>query len=226
MPIKNEAKTIEKLENLSAFTTFAKKVFNDHVESVYFKQSEEHKIARKALLVTNEDSQISIANKQLLFFLSLQNLAQNVNDIYQMDRSAAKDAGMISARIRLVPRKLYDAEGKNRGYRYIKIPHVDESKLGNLRDFEFRHGNVTVLYNFADGSKLRLYTHDRASGDKAINALLTIVQDKWIQGTSEEHSYLGVPPKDRKKNEYQGEYSKGKALLVQNNHGSLYLLHL
>jgi hypothetical protein len=220
--LKDPQKTIENLENLQQFKNFAKIAFNHHVNSIYYKNTEEHKQAKRALLITDKDSQISIANKQLLLFFSLQKFEQSVEEKLLYSKDMPNDPEMISAKIKLNPSKKYTDDGKSVGCRYIKVPHVDESKLGNLRDFKFTHGNICRLYTFADKKQIKVYAISETEGNKAINALLELVQDKYKLGTAEEHGYTGIPPKDQKDVSLKGITSKGTAIHVSDKHGKLY----
>lgn len=226
-PIKNLEKTVENLENLAQFTNFAKLVFNEHVNAVYYKNSEEHVQAKKALLIKDRDSQISICNKQLLFFLSLQKLEQQVSDKFVLNSgNVDKDPSMITAEVKLNPSLKYKKDGTPTGTRQIKIPHVDESKLGNLRDFKFTHGKVAVIYSFADKKQIKVLSIDEKEGLRAINELLKIVDSKWLLGSAEEHCYMGKMPKDMKDGDLHGLTSKGTALHISDFHGKLYTVFI
>jgi hypothetical protein len=196
-PIKDLEKTVAALEGVAFFRNFAKLTFNRHVEAVYYKNSDTHTEARRALLITDKDTQISIANKQLLFFFSLQKFTQQTTEKISFAKGTAEsDPNMIRARIQLSPSLLYTKTGSPVGKRYIQVPHIDESKLANLKNFTFTHGSVIRLYTFADKKQIKVQAITKEEGDRAINELLKLVQTEWNLGSSEEHSYTGNPPKD------------------------------
>lgn len=208
-PIVNSEKTIENLEGVAFFRNFAKLTFNRHVEAVYHDSSDSHKDARRALLITDKDTQISIVNKQLLFFFSLQKFTQQTEDKISFAKGTAdSDPNMIWLKVQLSPKLLYTANGSPVGKRYIKVPHVDESKLGDLKNFTFTHGSVTRLYTFADKKQLKVKAISEDEGNRAINELLKLVLDKWKLGTAEDHGYTGRPPKDIVKPYLEGITSK------------------
>lgn len=197
MTLKKQEETIKALAELAAFKNFAKLTFNRHINSVYFKQSEAHIEARKALLITDADSQISIANKQLLFFFSLQKFTQQTTEKMSFAKGMApKDPFMLRLKVQLSPSLLYKKDGTPIGKRYISVPHVDESKLGDLKDFTFTHGIVTRLYAFADRKQIKVEAISEDEGNRAINELLKLVEPQWKLGSAEEHGYTGKPPKD------------------------------
>lgn len=197
-PIKDLDKTVAALEGVAFFRNFAKLIFNRHVEAVYYKNSDTHVEARRALLITDKDTQISIANKQLLFFFSLQKFTQQTEETqYLTSRTALGDPDMIYLKVQLSPSLLYFSNGSPVGKRYIQVPHIDESKLGNLKDFQFTHGAVSRLYVFADRKQIKVKAIDEKEADRAINELLKLVLDKWKLGNSENHAFTGKPPKDK-----------------------------
>jgi hypothetical protein len=217
--LKNQDETVSALEGLAFFRNFAILTFNRHVEAVYYKNTETHTEAKRALLITAKDTQMSIANKQLLFFFSLQKFAQQTDERVNIAKGMAeKDPNMVKLKVRLQPAKLYKPDGTEYGQRYISVPHIDESKLGNLRDFTFKHGMVIRLYVFADKKQIKLFAHTETEGDRAINELLKLVDKKWLLGTSEEHSYTGRIGKDVKDLDLTGITSKAVALLVTHPH--------
>lgn len=214
-PIKDVDKTVEALTNLSFFRTFAQAAFNRHVQAVYWKDSDDHKDAKKALLITNQDTQISIANKQLLFFFSLQKFTQQTEETqYLTMGTALSDPDMIYLKVQLSPSLLYYPEGQSVGKRYIQVPHVDEAKLGNLKNFKFIHGSITRLYVFADRKQIKVQAIDENEGNRAINSLLELVLDKWKLGTAENHAFTGKPPKDKKTPRLQGVTSSCNELHI------------
>ena len=197
--LKNTEQTIANLEGLAFFRNFAKLTFNRHVEAVYYRNTEDNIQARRALLITDKDTQISIANKQLLFFFSLQKFTQQTEERISFAKGTAqKDPNMIRVKIQLSPKLLYGEDGQPLGKRYISVPNIDESKLGELRNFTFKHGSITRLYCFADRTQIKVCAFDEAEGDRAINAALKLVLSDKKLGTSEEHSFTGKPPKDTK----------------------------
>lgn len=225
-PIKNLEKTVENLENLAQFTNFAKLVFNEHVNAVYYKNTEEHVQAKKALLIKDKDSQISICNKQLLFFLSLQKLEQQVSDKFILGNMEKVSLdGMLTGEIKLNPSIKYK-DGKSVGTRQIKVPHLDESKLGNLRNFTFTHGKTVVIYKFDSRKMIKVLAIDKAEGIRAIGELLKIVESKHILGKPEDHCYVGNMPKDMKDGDLHGIPSKGTAIHISDTHGKLYTVFI
>jgi hypothetical protein len=218
-PIANVEKTIENLEGVAFFRNFAKLTFNRHIEAVYHDASDTHKDARRALLITNKDTQISIANKQLLFFFSLQKFTQQTEDKISFAKGTAdSDPNMIWLKVQLSPSLLYKSDGSPVGKRYIKIPHIDESKLGDLKNFKFTHGSVTRLYSFADKKQIKVKAIDETEGNRAINELLKLILDKWKLGTAEDHGYTGKPPKDVIKPDLEGITSKCHELHIHYPH--------
>jgi hypothetical protein len=214
--LKNTDRTISALEDLTFFRNFAKLTFNRHVKAVYWKDDETHRNAKRALLITDKDTLLSIANKQLLFFFSLQKFAQAVEERIVIAKGMAeKDPNMVKLRLRMAPLKLYKPDGTKYGYRYFQVPHIDESKIGNLRDFTFKHGMVIRLYVFADKKQIKLFAFTETEGDRAINEILKLVDKKWLLGTSEQHSYTGRIGKDVPDGDLTGLTSKCNALLVQ-----------
>lgn len=225
--IKDLDKTVAALEGVAFFRNFAKLTFNRHVEAVYYKNSDTHLEAKRALLITDKDTQISIANKQLLFFFSLQKFAQETEERVNIAKGMGeKDPNQVKLRVRVNPSRMYKPDGTRYGYRYLRVPHIDESKLGNLRDFTFKHGMVIRLYVFADKKQIKLFAYDEAEGDRAINQLLKLVKDEWIIGTSEQHSYTGRMGKDVEDLDLTGITSKCNALLVQNPYESPYTIYV
>lgn len=197
-PIKDLEKTVAALEEVAFFRNFAKLTFNRHVNAVYHQNSDSHIEAKRALLITDKDTQISIANKQLLFFFSLQKFTQQAEETqFLTSGTVPGDPNMIYLKVQLSPSLLYFPSGQSVGSRYIKVPHVDESKLSNLRDFKFTHGAIRRIYVFPDKKQIKVIAIDEAEGDRAINQLLKLVLDKWKVGSSENHSFTGKPPKDK-----------------------------
>jgi hypothetical protein len=226
-PIADLEKTVESLEGLAFFRNFAKLIFNRHVEAVYWKPSEDHQQAKRALLITDKDTQISIANKQLLFFFSLQKFTQQIEDKISFAKGTADgDPFMIRAKVQLSPEKKYTSDGQSTGYRYISVPHVDEAKLGDFRDFHFVHGSICRLYCFADKKQIKVFAIDEKEGDRAINHLLKLVQSKWLLGTAENHAYTGKPPKDSESPELLNIKSHGQELQLSDVHGKMYKIFI
>jgi hypothetical protein len=225
--IKDYERTAAALEGVAFFRNFAKATFNRHVEAVYWKDIEAHQDARKALLITDKDTQISIANKQLLFFFSLQKFSQQVTEHISFAKGTAdKDPNMVKLRVQLSPSLLYDKNGVSIGKRYIRVPHIDESKLGNFRDFKMTHGSTTRMYTFADKKYIKVGVVDEAEGDRVINQLLKIVQTEWKVGTSEQHSYTGKMPADIAKPLLQGITSKCHELHVIHPYERPYVVYV
>jgi hypothetical protein len=213
--IVNPERTIENLEGVAFFRNFAKLTFNRHIEAVYHNDSDEHKNARRALLITDKDTQISIANKQLLFFFSLQKFTQQTEETFSFAKGTADgDPNMVKLKVQLSPSLLYYPNGQSVGKRYLEIPHIDESKLGDFKNFTFTHGSVTRLYCFADKKQIKVKAIDEAEGNRAINELLKLVLNRWKLGTAEEHGYTGRPPKDAPSPKLLGITSKCHQLHV------------
>jgi hypothetical protein len=197
-PIVNTERTIENLEGVAFFRNFAKLTFNRHIEAVYHDASDTHKDARRALLITDKDTQISIANKQLLFFFSLQKFTQQTEETQYLTQGfEMPDPNMIYLKVQLSPSLLYYPGGQSVGKRYIQVPHIDESKLANLKDFKFTHGAITRLYVFGDRKQIKVKAIDETEGNRAINELLKLVLDKWKLGSAEDHAFTGRPPRDK-----------------------------
>jgi hypothetical protein len=214
-PIANVEKTVKNLEGLAFFRNFAKLTFNRHIEAVYHADSDTHKDARRALLITDKDTQISIANKQLLFFFSLQKFTQQTEDRISFAKGTApSDLDAIWLKVQLSPSILYYPNGQSVGKRYIRVPHIDESKLADLKDFKFVHGSVTRLYAFGDKKQIKVEAINEDEGNRAINELLKLVLKDWKLGTAEEHGYTGRPPKDTAKPKLEGITSKCHELHV------------
>jgi hypothetical protein len=217
--IKDYEKTAAALEGVAFFRNFAKATFNRHVEAVYWKEIEAHQDARKALLITDKDTQISIANKQLLFFFSLQKFTQQTEETqYLTAGSVPSDPEMIYLKVQLSPSLLYFPGGQPVGKRYIQVPHVDEAKLGSLKGFKFKHGSITRLYVFPDKKQIKVQAFDEIEGNKAINSLLGLVLDKWKVGTAEDHAYTGKPPRDKSGNRLTGITSTCNELHIHYPH--------
>jgi hypothetical protein len=218
-PIVNTERTIENLEGVAFFRNFAKLTFNRHIEAVYHDASDSHKDTRRALLITDKDTQISIANKQLLFFFSLQKFTQQTEETqYLTAGTVPSDPEMIYLKVQLSPSLLYFPNGSPVGKRYIQVPHIDESKIGNLKDFKFKHGGVTRLYVFADKKQIKVKAFDETEGDRAINQLLGLVLDRWKLGDSETHSFTGKLPKDKDAPKLLGITSKCNELHIHYPH--------
>jgi hypothetical protein len=197
-PIKNESKIIAQIESQRQMINFAIAVFNPLVQQRFWKQSVEHKNARLACTVTKEDTLLQLNLRQQLFFLACENLGSAIEEIVRYTRgSVPKDLGMLSVEIRLRPQLKYKKDGTSTGTRSLNIPHVDESKLLELRGFQLIHGDHIRLYSFADKLQIKVRAIDAKEGDRAINHLLKVVESKWLLGTSEQHSFSGEPPKDR-----------------------------
>lgn len=224
-PIANLDQTVKDLEGLAFFRNFAALTFNRHVEAVYWKSTEDHKQARRALLIVDRDSQIAIVNKQMLFFFALQKLTQQVEDHISFAKGTAPiDPNMIRCKVVLRPTLLYKKDGTSVGNRSIVVPHVDESKLGELRDFHFIHGSTTRLYAFADKKQIKVIAIDEKEGNRAINQLLRIVNKNWLLGDAESHGYTGKPPEDMDKPDLYNIRSNATGLDVSDSTGELYRL--
>jgi hypothetical protein len=222
-PIKNVDETVEALEYLAFFRNFAKLTFNQHVEAIYWKATDDHQQAKRALLIRDQDSQVTIVNKQLLLWFALQKFSQQTEDKISFAKGTADgDPYMISAKLQLVPTLKYKPDGTSTGYRQINVPHVDESRLGDFRNFHFVHGSVIRLYCFADKKQIKVLAIDEKEGNRAINHLLKLVQPEWLLGTAEEHGYTGKPPKDTDKPDLLGITSRCAQLHLSNPHGKLY----
>jgi hypothetical protein len=196
--LKNIEKTVEKLTELDFFRNFAIVSFNRHVNAVYHLSTEEHVAAKRALLITISDTQISIANKQLLFFFSLQKFTQQTEETpYLTAQTELSDPNMVRVKVQLSPSLLYFPDGMSVGKRYIQVPHVDESKLHLLKNFKFTHGDVIRLYVFGDKKQIKVRAISVEEGNRAINELLKIVVEKKKKGTAEKHGYTGKLPEDK-----------------------------
>jgi hypothetical protein len=223
IPLINVDTTIERLEGVELFRNFMRGTFNEYVKQCFYKNSPEHSIARKTLLITEKDTQISIANKQLAFWFTLQKFTQEREEKILIGKGFAikddEDYSNIYAKVRLVPRNKF-VDGRNSGYRYIQIPHIDPAKLGNLRDFTFTFGREVLTYTFADKRKIKVKALTREIGHKTINKLLDLVLDDWKVGTSEEHSAPATVPNDIPDGDLHGRIANGTHLLVYNHGGS------
>lgn len=215
-PIKDLDKTVKSLEDLSFFRSFAAAAFNRHVEAVYYKNTDADKDAKRALLITPKDTQISICNKQLLFFFSLQKFTQQTEERISFAKGTDPiDPEMIRLKVQLSPALLYHKNGSPIGKRYISVPHIDESKLANLKNFTFTHGSTIRLYCFGDRKQIKVEAIDEAEGNRAINELLKLVRDDKKLGTAEEHGYTGKPPKDTTKPILHGIKSTANQLHIK-----------
>jgi hypothetical protein len=226
-PIKNEDKTIDNLEALKLLTNFAKLTFNDHIYSVYSGKSEANQKAKAALLIKDNDSMPIITNKVLLFFLALQKLETSVQEHYRVSTNfKEKDPEMIRGTIKLNPALKYNAKGNSVGTRQIEIPHLDESRIHELRGFQFKHGKTIVLYTFTSGKQIKLNAYDEAEGKKALATLIKLVDPKWLAGSVEDHAYIGKKGKDVPNGDLFGIVSKATAIHVSDLHGKLYTVFI
>lgn len=230
-PIKNVTQTTAELNNLQQLIAFSQLVFNRHVSDVYYKNSEEHKLAKAALLIRDNDTYPAINTKVSLFFLALQHLSNDVEEIIAVNsKFREKDPEAISGRIKLNPKKKYK-KGENGkqisiGCRYIEVPHIDESKLWELRGFTFIHGNCVCLYTFKDKKQIKVLAHTTEEGLKAVNHLLKIVDPKWKVGTAEEHCYTANGAKDMAKGDLHGITSKATGIHIGDIHGKKYTVFI
>jgi len=225
--LKNERSVIAGLENIAFFRNFARLAFNRHIKAIYYKNDDTHKQAKRALLITSKDTQLSIVNKQLLFFFSLQKFAQQTEERVNIAKGLEdKDPNMVKLKIRLQPSKLYKLDGTMYGQRYISVPHIDESKLGNFRDFTFKHGMVIRLYVFSDKKQIKVFAFTETEGDRVINELLKLVRKDKLLGTSEQHSYTGRIGKDVKELDLTGITSKAVALLISHPYERPYTVYV
>lgn len=209
-PIKDEAQLVSQLESLALLTNFAAKTFNQHITAVYWKQTKEHITAKESLLIKPSDTPPLITLKLLTFFLSLQKLETSVEEKVLLNQLFAtpKDPDLVTAMVRLRPRLKYKPNGTPIGTRAIQVPHVDESKLLDLRGFTFVHGETVCLYTFADKKQIKVLAIDEQAGIEAIQKLLQIVLPRWILGDAKEHCYIGKFSPNTKKSDVHGVTSK------------------
>jgi hypothetical protein len=225
--LKDPEKTIVALENAQFSNSFAQATFNRHVEAVYWKDTAAHKDARRALLITDKDLILQRIEKQMIFFFSLQNFTQQTEEKISFAKGTAEgDPNMVRLKVQLSPSLLYKKDGTSVGKRYISVPHIDESKLGEFRNFRMVHGMIIRIYAFADKKQIKVLVKDEAEGDRVINELLRIIIPKWRLGTSEEHSYTGKPPKDVKDYDLVGITSKCHQLHVFHPHERPYTFYV
>jgi hypothetical protein len=221
-------KSVTKLEKLAQNKAFSKVAFNHHVSSVYYKEIDAHKQARDALLIKDDDTLLMQVNKKLDFFFCLQKFEQVIEEHLLANPRFAKDPdpNAINLEVKLNPSIKYKKDKKGRvisvGTRQISVPHVDMAKLGDFRDFKFRHGNVKVVYIFDDKKQINVRAYTKEDGLKAVNQLLKLVEDKWKLGTAEHHCYISMASESTAHGDLHGLYSKGTALHVGNNHGKIW----
>jgi hypothetical protein len=225
-------KTVTKLEKLAQNKAFSKLAFNHHVTSVYYKETAAHKQAKEALLIKDDDTLLMQVNKKLDFFFCLQKFEQITEDRLILNPLFAKDPdpNAINIEVKLNPSIKYkkgkDGRVVSVGTRQIKVPHIDMAKLGNFRDFKFRHGNVKVVYIFADKKQINVRAYSKEDGLKAVNHLLKLVEDKWHLGAAEKHCFVSIPSEATEHGDLHGLYSKATALHVGNTHGKMWTVFL
>lgn len=228
MAIQNKERTIQRLEDLAQFKSFAKLIFNQHVYSVYSKPTEENKQAKRALLIKDDDNHPIITSKILLFFLALQKLEQTVEEKLLINKvvSDEKDPNMITATVKLNPSKKYH-EGKSVGTRDIKIPHVDESKLAEFGSgVIYKHGNTKVIYTFSDKKQIKGNFFTKEDGFEFIESCLKIVKKDKILGKPSEHCYVAEMSKTTEKGILHGLSSRATALHLSDKKGKMYTMFL
>jgi hypothetical protein len=225
-------KSVTKLEKLAQNKAFSKLAFNHHVASVYYKETAAHKQAKEALLIKDDDTLLMQINKKLDFFFCLQKFEQTMEEHLLINPKFAKDSdpNAINIEVKLNPSLKYKKNKQGHvtpvGTRQISIPHIDMAKLGNFRDFKFRHGNVKVVYIFADKKQINVRAYTKEDGLKAVNHLLKLVEDKWIVGTAENHCYIGMASESTAHGDLHGLYSKATALHVGNTHGKMWTVFI
>ncbi len=226
--LKNQESTQANLESIARFTSFAKKIFNDHVSQVYSSDDATSKLAREALLITDKDNVPLITAKQITFFLSLQKLEQQVSEHFLINSALATQdkKGITYGEIKLNPSLKYKKDGTPVGTRQIKVPHIDESKLSQLNGFTLIHGKVIVLYSFPSKKQIKILAYTEAEGIRAMEHILKIVEKDKIVGVPAKHCYIGKVPDSTPNGDLHGITSRGTALHVSSWHGDLYTIFL
>lgn len=224
IPLGNATKTLDRLEQLSLVKNFGIAAFNNHVNSVYYKNTEAHVIAKKALLLQPADSFPEMIFKQNIFFLALQKLEQSVEDkiLINFPVAETKDESFKQGTVKLNPTLKYKKDGTPVGTRQIVIPHLDEANLYKLRDLEITHGNVTGLYTFRTKRQLKVRAISETEAIRVIEHILKAVIDSDKTGTAKEHTYIGRAPKTVKEGDLHGLKSFATAVDVADLHGVSY----
>jgi hypothetical protein len=107
------------------------------------------------------------------------------------------------AEIRLKPNKQY-IDGVQVGYYRINVPHALKDKWQQIAGYTQTFGNITALYVFGDRRQIKINVSTEAEGHRCINHLLKLVDPAVLNGSSEEHSYIGRRAKNRKKHKLEG----------------------
>jgi hypothetical protein len=227
-PVRDESKIVEQLESLALLTNFATATFNQHIAAVYWKKTKEHITAKTALTIKPSDTAPIISLKIQVFFLSLNKLDHAIEEKVLLNQLFAKpkDPDIVTATIRLRPKTKYHKDGQPIGNRVISVPHIDESKLGDFRDFRFTHGEVKCIYTFADKKQIKVLALNEELGIEAIQRLLVIVDPKWILGTAKEHCYVGKFSPNTAKSVLHGVTSTAFKIEINPPEGSSYTLFL
>jgi hypothetical protein len=181
------------------------KILNNDVEEAYGHRKDPAGIELlKALTVDPaKDAAPVIQLAYTTFYLGC---GRSMKDSIQIFGEGTRVAGRKPsnvAEIRLKPNRQY-IDGVEVGYYRLNIPHALESKWKEIQGYTQVFGNITVLYIFGDRRQIKINVSTEAEGHRCMNLLLKLVDPAVLNGSSEEHSYIGRRAKNRKKHKLEG----------------------
>ena len=197
------------------FSKATVEAFNKHVEEFFKNQGDGGgNLAKDVLLIKPDDSVLQQIDKKLSFMFIVGAIPQLSEGETSTQSRANKGLNDEDSRVEIKLRvaKKYNKNGNPIGTQTISIPHVDESKLNTLKDFNIFYGSVRCVYKFTSNKLIKINAKDKAEGVRVINKLLKIVKPEMFLGTAQKHGIFTDRPEDRESHELVGE--KGKLFQV------------
>ena len=193
------------------------KIQNPLVQQVYSRDDEVNHLLRETLTIELNDSTVTIVQKLLVFYLACDKLSTTVEEYLLVNNPTVEkspDRIRISIKFKCDKRFYQDETGRiiKTGYRQFEVPNLSLDYVNKNPDYfpslAWKIGSQKIIYTMKDGHQIKFHGYNVDLSHKLMNAILKAVEPSLKLGTSEEHSYLGNPPKDIKKSPLHGETVK------------------
>lgn len=212
--------------SIEALINISRKIFNEQLKLTYdgrVNRSQEEvdrdKQLKDILLVGDRDTVPEVTLKLLTFYLLGNKIPSVIEEYIAVNKKYVnKDPDMVWGKLCVKGKGIIGDRAKS-AYKYIQIKNIDRDKITLLSSFNFKIGSVLIMYTLKDGSQIKLNCSTQKEGHKAINELLKVIKVDLLQGTSEEHSYIGTVPSDSGKLKLDGLTLEAISLQLHDRNG-------
>jgi hypothetical protein len=199
----------DNLEHLQGMVNLFSAEYNRQVAEAYQGKSEK---VKNQVLARSQDTPIMLLLKAFYFYLVADRLPSVVPPTAD-GRLHRRMAHIIVGEVRLKSDKKR-VNGRVPGYYQLHIPHMHPDRWEKLRGYTHTWGNLTMVYAFDSQRQIKINVKDEATGHKAMNHLLQAVDPSCLLGSSEQHSYVGRPAKDKAPFRLAGQTGRANRIAI------------